>query len=272
MSSKPSSIWGFQNPLCPVTGEPPRWGAFEEEHFLSPLLKQFHFSRVRWKWVIAMVSEKSPLSSAWQSIAQGCRKVEYTERKCVCVWELVSYQSFTVACTTSSAGTVTMFGEILSPKQPEVSGWSRGDWLPVSKTDTSMPRERVSPPGTYMGPLALGRAGHRPRLQVLFPPTHFPSPHPFRSFRHTHSLPPTHFYFFFVYFYLLIFIFIYTFFFCFNVTRKQVSSATAGCPLISLSWDAKVHHLQQWEDQKTTPKCGLFILRLSFSSLKIAKI
>jgi len=38
-----------------------------------------------------------------------------------------------------------------------------------------------------------------------------------------------------------------------------------------LSWDAKVHHLQQWEDKKSTPKCGLFIRGLSFSSLKIAE-
>lgn len=32
-----------------------------------------------------------------------------------------------------------------------------------------------------------------------------------------------------------------------------------------------MHHLQQWEDQKSTPKCGLFIPGLSFTSLKVAK-
>lgn len=81
-----------------------------------------------------------------------------------------------------ATGTVTVFGKMLSPKHPTVNVQVQKQ-LTVNRPDTSMPRMRVSPPRTNVGPPAFGRAGCGPRLQVFLPPPCFPF---------LHLIPPGH--------------------------------------------------------------------------------
>lgn len=51
-----------------------------------------------------------------------------------------SYQSFTVVSIICATGSVTAFGEISHQSIPQQVVKARGDWLLVSKPNTSMPR------------------------------------------------------------------------------------------------------------------------------------
>lgn len=129
--------------------------------------------------------------------------------------KVASPESFIVVSITCTAGTAIVSGEKLPPKHPLENGQ-------VQSAECLSAGQGVSLSSRTKWGGYLPLVGHN-MVQVLFPPTHFPSF--ILSLRHIHSPPPTHLH--------LIFLFS-------NVERKQVSkpqellvvlwSAWAGIP------------------------------------------
>lgn len=110
-----------------------------------------------------------------------------------------SYQSFIVASITHTTRTVTMFGEMFSPEQPSVSGQVQRGLTACQQAryqhaqgEGLSSRTKCGATCSWQGRTWTWTPGALPSH-----PLSFASPDPFRSFRHIHSPPPTHFYFFF---------------------------------------------------------------------------
>ena len=115
--------------------------------------------------------------------------------------KVTSYQSFIAASITHATGTVTTFGEMLSPKHPSVSGQvQRGLTADCcqqaryqhAQSEGLTSRTKGGPTCSWQGRTWTQTPGALPSC-----PLSFPSPNPLNSFRHIYSPPPIHFIFFF---------------------------------------------------------------------------
>lgn len=153
--------------------------------------------------------------------------------------KVANYQSFIEASIAHTTGTVTTFGEMLSPKHPSVSGQVQRGLTAWEQARYQHAQGKGLSSMTKRGATRSCQGRKRTQTPGVLP-SHLlslPSPDPFRSFRPIHSPPPTHFCFLFL---------------CSNVERKQVSKPQE---LLVVLWSA----------QTGKPKC------ITYNSGKIKK-